>query len=266
MKSASKLDATLLGLDLAWVSRNRTGAVALHPHDQGYRAAEPITLGDDRSILDWATGESAVSILTVLAIDAPLFAPNPPGTSRQADKRTTQLYGWAHAGVDPANYKIAARPMALAAQLEARNWYLCPYALRTELTTARHERRDPRGLFALEVYPHAACVGLFGLQRIISYKKGRVAVRRSGLMRLQDLLRERLPALSPPIQPFAHTDIDALRGRALKAFEDRLDALLCATMAAVFVQTPERCETAGADTAEEVRCGYIVVPNVPTRM
>jgi predicted RNase H-like nuclease len=255
----------LFGLDLAWGARNPSGAVVLRPEAGGYRANDPETLGGDRAIIDWVTRESSGSALAVLAIDAPLFAPNAPGTSRSADITTSKLYGRFNASVYPANRERCARPIALATELLRHGWTLCPFALRDEVATAHSSGRQPSGRFAIEVYPHAACVGLFGLPR----KKGSIASRRSGLTDLQSLLHERMPmfdeGVAPPIDPFAHADISSLRGRALKAHEDRLDALLCAAMAAAFVHAPDRCVIAGANTPADVCNGYIVVPIPPPK-
>ena len=260
---------TLLGLDLAWGNRNPSGAVVLRPHDGGYQAAKPETLGDDRSVLAWIAHESPTNALTVLAIDAPLFAPNCPGTSRPADIETSKLYGRFNASVYPANRERCARPISLAAELFRLGWTLCPFALRDEVAAALQAGRHPSGRFAIEVYPHAACVGLFGLRRIISYKKGRLAQRRDGLASLQSLLHERLPATdgwaATSVAPFARVDAGLLGGRALKAHEDQLDALLCAAMAVAFVHAPERCVIAGATTPAEVHNGYIIVPVPPPR-
>lgn len=254
----------LLGLDLAWVSHNPSGAVVLNSHESGYCTSEPRTLGDDATVLAWVAHESAAAGLAVLAIDAPLFAPNPPGTARPADSATSRLYGRYHASTYPANREKCARPIALTDGLEQRGWNPCPFALREELALALRMGRPPQGRFVIEVYPHAACVGLFGLPRIISYKRGRLAQRRAGLGSLQELLHARLPAPvgkdMPQIEPFERSDIATLRGRALKAHEDRLDGLLCAAMAAAFVHSPDRCIIAGADGPTEARLGYIVVP------
>lgn len=92
----------------------------------------------------------------------------------------------------------------------------------------------------------------------MKYKKGSVAQRRQGLDEYQSLLQRELPRLDPPLPPPAPTDVTALRGRALKALEDRLDALVCAAMAAVLAANPGACEILG--TLAE---GYVVVPRLP---
>ena len=85
-----------------------------------------------------------------------------------------------------------------------------------------------------EVYPHAAMVALFDLQKTIKYKqKWGVGQQRSGL----SILRSYLSNLACAEPPLLHNeqlsrllakDLMALRGRALKEYEDTLDALVCA--------------------------------------
>ena len=89
-----------------------------------------------------------------------------------------------------------------------------------------------------ETYPHPAIVNLLGLPERIAYKKGRVADRRAGLVRLARGLRRSLPTARPAVA--ANSELDALlvrdwrrlRGRHLKAAEDEIDALVCAYAAA----------------------------------
>jgi len=251
-------DVTLLGLDLAWVEHNPTGAVVVRPDGAGaWRADAPVTLLSDQDILDWADAHAGAHC--VLGIDAPLFAPNAPKTCREADKEVIRLYGRFHAGVYPANRERCPRPIRLAQQFAARGWGLDPFALGGSAKSSRRVK----GRHALEVYPHAACVGLFGLSRIVKYKRGRVAKRRAGLERLQDLIHEHLPGAGIGIHPPPRIDIAPLRGRAIKAAEDRLDALLCAAMVAHFVREPDDCLLAGAATAADVEKGYILVPQPP---
>ncbi len=245
-----------LGLDLAWSARNTTGAVALRQAGPPGRSranldASPTSaLLSDDEIVEWVQQQMDAAppdTRTLIGIDAPLIAPNPPGTGRPADRQVTRLYGRFHAGCYPANRERCARPIALARRLVEHGFSLDPSDV-----AAGHPR------VALEVYPHAATVGLFGLARIPKYKKGRVAARRTGLAGFQDLLQQRLPTLDPPILPPPPEDVAPLRGKSLKALEDRLDSLMCAAMVAVYERYPERCVIAG-----DVEEGYILVPEVP---
>lgn len=139
--------------------------------------------------------------------------------------------------------------MRLAGRLAASGWSLDPGH-----ATAPSRRR------AIEVYPHVATVGLLGLERTIKYKKGRIDARRAGLASLQARLHAALPTLDPALEPFCAEAVTALRGRALKDLEDRLDALVCAAMALRFALRPDRIEVIG-----DAAAGYVVVPRVRWR-
>lgn len=104
-------------------------------------------------------------------------------------------------------------------------------------------------------------MSLFSLRRIIRYKKGRVADRRSGLHELRGRIASlggaepRLCA-SGVLSDILAVDLETLRGAALKSYEDRLDAIVCAYIAYHhWYWRPRRTEIVG-DVAE----GYIVNP------
>ena len=105
---------------------------------------------------------------------------------------------------------------------------------------------------------------MFRRKRIIKYKKGPVASKRAGLTELIESVRKYLcnetpPLLdSPALSALFDTDVTALRGRAMKSFEDRVDALLCAYMAAYYWRwREERCRVYG-----DVKAGYIICPKL----
>lgn len=238
------MDVTLIGLDLAWGERNPSGAVRLGQADDGVLSVdEHLTLGGDEELLAWLD-ERVGSGPALVAVDAPLVAPNPGGTARRCDRLVSRRFARFDAGVYPANRERCARPLRLASALLARGWTLDPW-----------KGRKGGWRCALEVFPHAAAVRLLGLDRIVKYKKGPVAARRAGLARLQGLLHERLPRVDPPVRPFAREDVPALRGGALKGLEDRLDAVLCAAVAARWRERPWTCEVIGDPAG-----GYILVP------
>jgi predicted RNase H-like nuclease len=78
-----------------------------------------------------------------------------------------------------------------------------------------------------EVYPHPAMVRMFGLSRIVKYKKGCVAKRRKEFWRLQRLLRACLRRKFPQLKLNPETNT-LLGERWSKPVEDRTDALFCA--------------------------------------
>lgn len=245
---------TIFGIDLAWSERNPSGIVALE-RDQNssrWQLTGRWTATSDDQVLDLvASPRPATSRgpsrtgARVLAIDAPLIAPNPGGTSRPADREVTRRFGRFHAGAYPANRALCPRPLAFARELERRGFSLDPgEALRGRPS-------------AIEVFPHAAAVGLFGLERILKYKKGPVAARRAELSRFQDMLRHELPRLPSRVEPPPDEPIHSLRGAELKAREDVLDAHLCAATAAVYLHAPERFEAVG-----DLDTGYVLVPRL----
>ena len=244
----------ILGIDLAWSARNPTGVVAIErsPPDRGWRFIGRWTVTSNDEIVELVMSlgletnpPGTTQVAPVLAIDAPLIAPNPGGTSRPADREITRRFARFHAGAYPANQTLCPRPLALARRLETLGFSLDPKEALRERPTA------------IEVFPHAGAVGLFGLNRILKYKNGPVAQRRRELSRFQRLLREELPRLHPSVEPPPDGTIAHLRGAALKQREDLLDAHLCATVAAVYLDRPERFDVVG-----DLEHGYVLVPRL----
>lgn len=105
-------------------------------------------------------------------------------------------------------------------------------------------------------------VEVFELNCSLKYKRGAVRFRQAGLATLAALFRQRLPHLDPPLpitgalESFLAVDPCTLRGGALKAHEDRLDALFCAYLAAHVAWWGERRNCA----IGEASSGLIVVP------
>ena len=55
------------------------------------------------------------------------------------------------------------------------------------------------GRFQIEVFPHPAIVNLFQLEKILKYKKGRLADRKSELLKLHQYIINILPTLEPAL-------------------------------------------------------------------
>ena len=113
------------------------------------------------------------------------------------------------------------------------------------------------------MYPHAGLVALFDLPKSLKYKKGPVTQKRKGLSTLAEHLR-RLVQASPRLSANAclsdllSLELGDLRGRDLKAHEDRLDALFCAYLAYYFwFWGLDRNQVFG-----DVETGYIANPRL----
>ena len=213
------LSSSLLiaGVDLAWGERNGDGLCLVHasrPSADTWRAetVESAHVFGDAALFDWietrlppAAGPAA------LLFDAPVVCPNATG-SRPVDRLTTARFGRPH----PANTARCVRPLRLARELQARG-----AAVGWQIPAA--------GRLLVEVFPHPATVRLFGLERIVKYKRGPVAARRAEFARLQGLLRECLQTRFAPGEWVDTPTLDAILSAPwTKPAEDRLDALLCA--------------------------------------
>lgn len=245
---------TYIGLDLAWSARNLSGAAALIGSPAGAALAEPpALLGDLEQIVGYVA-RLAGDGPSIVAVDAPLLVPNASGR-RPAEAALGRAFRRYDAGAHPANRQLLARDGEVRGEALVRH---------LEALGFRHVDRvaagEP-GRLVTEVYPHPAMVAIFGLARTLKYKArpGRTeADRRAAWRRYQDCLRS-LGGAEPPIvghEAFLGLDAAALTGRALKAYEDRADALFCAYIALYAHRWgAARCATFG-----DMRGGYIFTP------
>ena len=233
-----------LGIDFGWQGKP-SGLAVLE-----WRAPSLHLLSMDRlvsldDILGWVD-TACQDGPAVIAVDAPTIIRNPTGM-RTADKLMHKHFGKFHAGCYPANLgrPYAERTVEIGGALEKRGF--------------RHTVFIPpreAGRFQFEVHPHSAMVQLFDLPRILKYKKGRLADRLVELERYRGLMLTRLPKLSPPVAAFSLPELPHA-GAAMKDIEDRMDAVICAYVAAHWwFWGTERNQVCG--TLED---GYIVVPH-----
>jgi predicted RNase H-like nuclease len=214
-----------IGIDLAWSERNPTAALALDGTGTGGKVLGwDDALGDDEWIeafvTHWSGGGPAL-----VAVDAPLAVPNETG-ARPVDLAISRTFRRFQAGAYPVNRRRPGgglRGEGLAKLLGKRGFRLDP-----RVSTRGEGRRS------MEVYPHPAMVSLFGLDRTLKYKarSGRSYRERWGsFVRYQAGLRAlQEPRVDWPPE-LVGRDVVGMRGRALKAFEDLLDAAMCAYIA-----------------------------------
>ncbi len=246
-----------IGIDLAWSPRNPTGLAVAEKRGSRWTLLEA---GSDvtanREIVD-ALSVRVRDRPAIVAIDAPLVVPYET-RGRDGDRLITRMFGPYDAGVYPATRFYLGRYGG------KRIWDLVD-----ELKAAgfRHDCRVTPGKPVrqfFETYPHAATVALFGLRKTLKYKprKGRgYEVRLRAFRELERHLRglsRSRPAMTG-IDPFVERDLRGLRGRRLKAYEDRLDAILCAYIAAYYwTWGTQRNAVVGS-----LEGGYIVTPMTP---
>lgn len=235
-----------VGLDLAWSTRGRTG-LAVVDGTGALRASGAVRTDDD--VATWLAVHAPDPV--TVAVDAPIVVTNPTGM-RTCERLVGQTYGRYGATCHPSN---PSRP------------YLAPP--RAAVLAARHgweSDPDHRGHAdrpaAIEVYPHAAMVGLFGLSRVLPYKRGALDIRRRAFLRLLDLL-ETIGGLALPEHP-RWQEIRLAADRAtrpveLGRIEDEVDAILCAHLAWLWHHRPSALRVFG-----DCRDGFIVAPPPPT--
>jgi predicted RNase H-like nuclease len=230
-----------IGVDLGWYGKP-SGLASIVLEGSALRLRNIARLETADEIVDWIQSEAGGGS-AVAAIDAPLVIRNERGI-RPAERELNRDFRRFDAGCHAANL---GRPFA-------RN--VTSFSRRLEALGFKHGAcMQPRqeGRFQIEVHPHAATVNLFGLDRIVKYKRGSRAERARGLRRLRNLALARLPegdpALSlrlPAVPPTG----------SIKPVEDRIDAVLCAYIGAHWWRWGTgRNQLYGTETD-----GYIVVP------
>jgi predicted RNase H-like nuclease len=180
---------------------------------------------------------------SVVAVDAPLVIRNQTGI-RPAERGLNQDFRRYHAGCHAANL---GRPFAQNVISFSRRLCGMGFVEGAEMPPKQ------TGRFQIEVHPHAASVNLFGLERIVKYKRGLRDKRAHELRRLRKLMLTHLPLLDPALS----FQLPAVPKEGnLKPVEDQIDAALCAYIAAHWWHWGTARNRVYGVAGE----GYIVVP------
>lgn len=240
-----------IGLDLAWGDRARTGVAVL---DDAGHLRHLGTASDDASVTEAVAGW--LDRPCTVAIDAPLVVTNATGR-RPCEAALAADFARFDAGPHPSNLsRPYFVPEPRGGRL-ARTWGL-------ELDTGAGAGAPRR---AVEVYPHAATIALFGLGRILRYKHkpGRdLLLLRAELTRLLDLLESLADAEVPLVldhpewRRVRETMGAATTKAGLRRVEDEVDAVVCAYVARLERHVPERLTRYG-----DAATGVIVTPTLP---
>jgi predicted RNase H-like nuclease len=245
-----------LGIDFGW-SSGESGLCCLEWQEETLEVLEICRHFAIEDILAWVDRHTSLSEPALVAVDAPTLIPNATGM-RMADKLTHKYFGKYHAGCYPANLnsRFAQRTIALGLALEARGFVHADVINPQQL-----------GRYQIEVFPHPAMIHLFSLDRILKYKKGRLAERRLELIKLQTYIQEILPNLEPALtfkkqHQFQELfgDLSRLNGSQFKAIEDQLDAVMCAYIGAYWWYWGLARNLVLGDSTT----GYIVIPKALT--
>jgi predicted RNase H-like nuclease len=243
---------TFIGIDASWKASNPSGVAVA----RGSREEATLTA------LRYATTHADVVGLvqefrtdnTILSIDAPLIATNAFG-NRSCETSISREFGQFHASAHSMNRpKFELYGLGhLVQRLEELGF--------SHGVEGGHIRTD--GLRMFEVYPHPAHIRLFDRDIIIRYKRRYgAAQQRIGLSELcgltAQLAVDRKPRLCPGREGrvFLSADLSTLKGKALKQYEDLLDAWTCAYLAMRLA----RWQDEGNEVFGSREDGYIIVP------
>lgn len=231
----------LMGIDLAWGEKNHDGVCFIEWNGKkGAVAGFAYPHGDQElsaAIRERVQGWKSVFV----TVDAPIVCPNRTGT-RPVDRLTHRMFHREHAACHPANSTKCPRPPRVA-RLLVRDGFRIGW-----------EPKEGRKT-AAEVYPHPAMVRMFGIPKIVKYKKGSVVERRKEFRRLQLLLCKCLKKKFPRLAIDAETK-SLLAQRWSKPVEDRTDALFCALIGLWhWMHRGKKSEVIG-----DVRTGFILLP------
>lgn len=243
-----------IGVDLGWQS-GASGLCCLDWQNDCLEIVDLTTKLDIEAILTWIDLTISNHESALIAVDAPTLIPNLTGM-RLPDKLTHKYFGRYHAGCYPANLgrPFAERTVNFGLSLEQRGFLHAPTIEPKQL-----------GRYQIEVFPHPATINLFGLDRILKYKKGRLGDRSQELIKLGNYITTVLPTLVPTIN-FNQNETSSshllprisspLTGKELKTIEDKLDSLLCAYIAAHWWYWGQERNLVLGD----METGYIVIP------
>ena len=231
----------LAGVDLAWGEKKHDGVCFLEWDGRKGRVAGFAYPQGDRELMA-AIEEKARGWRSIfVTVDAPIVCPNRTGT-RPVDRLTHRMFHREHAACHPANLTKCPRPPRIADLLRKEGFRIGWEPVVGNKTVA-------------EVYPHPAMVRMFGIPRIVKYKKGSVGERRKEFRRLQLLIKKCLKEKFPRLAIGAQTK-SLLAQRWSKPVEDRTDALFCALIGLWhWMHRGKKSEVIG-----DVRTGFILLP------
>ncbi|WP_245496160.1 DUF429 domain-containing protein [Rhizobium leguminosarum] len=237
----------VLGIDAAWTEREPSGVALIVDRGSGWRLLEAAasyaafardgkdadtvvrhrgSLPDAPSLLA-AAHEKLGETVDLVAIDMPLSL-NPIIGRRASDNMVSSEYGARHASTHTPS---VTRPGRLSDDLRIR-FEAAGYPLAVS---------EPSGRALLEVYPHPALIELASADRRLPYKHSKSrkywpdespATRRKKLLETWRRIVTLLDARIEGVRNALSLPSSDARGFEMKAFEDALDAVVCAWVGA----------------------------------
>ena len=236
-----------LGLDLAWAPRKSSAGAVIEQTEDGVEIVSTATLRTHEDVLSWVA-KNRGRYGSVLCVNAPIIVEN-TGGRRPVDVELEHHFSQHRVKEYTVNTVNASHPRTIARSLLRMGFDPNPQA---------------EGDRVIETCTEAAQVLLFGLDKVIRTKSGPIGGRKDGVHRYREQIYGKLPFLelgledSDAMEEFMNLDLGGMNGTRLGELEEKLDAVLCAYIAAhLQLMGPDRCAFLG-----DLQSGYILLPTV----
>ncbi len=242
-----------VGIDLAWSPRNGTGLAIVEGNKKEAKVVFNDVIQTDEDIIQHIQ-DKVKNSKALIAIDAPLIVPNEEGR-RVAEAVVGQLFRKYHAGAHPSNRKrLSQWSGTIRGEELVKKLIIAGFDHNPEIKKFEATRK------CFEVYPHPSMVVLFNLKKILQYK-AKPKRTHEFLCDMFKQYQQHLRALKKS-KPAFHIpevmlkqDVAKLKGKALKRYEDKLDAIFCAYISYYVWSQPDKCAVLGS-----MQEGYILTP------
>jgi len=202
-----------IGIDLAWGEKNSSGFCVLTPLDNTLKILEIKLLHTLDEITDEIKKYLAHQVY--VGVDAPLLVPNETG-NREIEKAFNKDFSKYKISMLPVNRKLLTK---FSPNIRSEVLY-------QKLSSLGFKRDFKAKKVLFEIYPHATIALCFNDNKILPYK------RKKGRDTL--FIKEQLKIYQSYLQFVCKEDslfeqnIDMLKGKSLKDYEDKLDAFTSA--------------------------------------
>lgn len=213
--------------------------------ENGVRLASSTSLRAHEDILYWISRNRGRSGC-ILAVNAPVIVENTNG-QRPCDAQLHNHFGAQQVDEYQVNTVNASHPRTIGRALMRMGFDPNPMS-----DTDR----------VIETYNQPTQILLFDIERPIRLKTGPVGARKDAVARFRETMAEKLsdavPSLdeSTALSELVNADLPSSNGSRVGELEERLQATLCAYVAAYLdIRGPEHCAYLG-----DLNQGYVLVP------
>ena len=234
-----------LGLDLAWAPRQASAGAVMEPTEDGIRLISTAHLRAHEDVLSWVARNRGRSG-AIMAVNAPLIVQN-TGGRRKVDEQLEHHFSRYMVDEYQVNTVNASHPRTMGRALMRMGFDPDPQS---------------EGDRVVETASQAAQILLFGLERPMRIKSGPIGARKDAAHRYRELVYGKLPFMNPELQDsdaledLVNGELSKMNGSRLGELESKLDATLCAYVAAwLHLRGPNSCAFLG-----DLTNGYVLLP------